>query len=136
MTDANFVLVQGIRELSADVTASLYQLVGCVYNEEDAEKMQLGLTKYLLESASQIMVNNYNRFADGRSLFYLASRSLPDDVEEYDRQFASDIEDGDADDDDDSEDSEDLAETEAADEADLEEPEDESEDESEYDEEE
>jgi hypothetical protein len=111
------ILVDAVREASASLTAELYNLVGCVYNAEEAEKIQLGLTKYLLETASQVMVNNYNRFADGRSLFYLSHSNCQDEVTAYERNIPSDIEDDYEDDDDDDEDDEDLEDTRLEDEA-------------------
>jgi hypothetical protein len=103
--DPNVVLLNQVQDLAAETTARLYELVSAVYVEEEAAALELGLTQEMLESISQIMINNYNRFRDGASLFHRATRTRPNYVAPYEREQESDRDD------------EDLDETEAADNA-------------------
>lgn len=118
-SSTNTELVNAIQGLSQHSATALYEITGSIYNAQESETLELGLTKYLLEAASQIMINNYNRFADGRSLFYLSKSNVEDEIVEYERNIPSDAEADNCEDEDedDNDESEDLEDTRAADEA-------------------
>lgn len=105
MNPDSTALVDAVRDLANTATCDLFAITGCVRNAADAQSVRQGLTKHLLEAASCIMANNYNRFVDGSNVFLLATQNIPDEVDEYEPMIEMDDDEDDSNDSDEDSDS-------------------------------